>query len=79
MKPIVPMSPRQKKVEIIDRCMRRAEKEIRYSAKRAVESYAEVWMVEPSVDLFVVACARNGISTGEMEILKKILKEERMM
>ena len=68
------------KALIVDKCMRRAEHEACYNAKRAIEMYAPAWEMEPSMDLFMkIAGDRFYLSREHMEICRKIMTEEGMV
>lgn len=59
--------------------MRRAEKEISYSAKRAIEMYIPVWEKEPSWGMFKSCAKYNALCQGEIEQCQCLMREYGMV
>ena len=59
----------------INKIMRRAEQEISYSAKRAVEMYYPVWEKQPAMYLFDKCAEHYHLSKGAIEQCKNLMIE----
>jgi hypothetical protein len=58
-----------------DKLIRRAEHEISYSAKRAIEMYIPVWETQPAWYLFLKCADKYCLCAGEIEKCKVLLSE----
>jgi hypothetical protein len=58
-----------------DRILRRAENEISYCAKRAIEMYIPVWEKEPAYYLFLKCAEAWHLCQGEIEKCKALMAE----
>lgn len=58
-----------------DKILRKAEHEISYSAKRAIEMYCPVWEKEPVMYLFDKCAEHFGLGAGETTKCKKLMEE----
>ena len=60
-----------------NRALRRAEHEISYLAKRAIEMYIEVWEKEPALYIFEGPIAKHfWLEPWQVEDCIQIMKEE---
>lgn len=64
----------------INGLMRRAEHEICYSAKRAIEMYYDLWKQGaeyslPEANLFSLCANRHGLNHGQIEACRKLMQE----
>lgn len=58
-----------------DQLLRRAEHEISYSAKRAIEMYIPVWEAEPAWNLFLKCAQAHALSKDKIEACKRLMRQ----
>ena len=63
----------------INDLMRRAENEISYKAKRAIEMYWPVWEKEPAFYLFLKCAENNALCQGEIDKCRFLMQEYGMV
>ena len=61
-----------------DRLMRRAEHEINYRARRAIEMFLPVWKKDLSFAMFHVCANSHCLCQGEIEKCKALMEESGM-
>ena len=71
------MSPDGRRV-VVDELLRRAECEISYSAKRAIELYLPVWEKGPAWNLFLKCAQAYALCAGEIEKCRALMTEAGM-
>lgn len=62
-----------------DELIRRAEHEISYRAKRAIEMYIPVWEKEPAYYLFLKCAEAHVLCRGEIEKCRYLMREYGMV